>query len=129
MLILCVSLFALDIQSDIDIVRVYDGDTFYVDINGWPELVGKNMPIRIAGIDTPEIRTRDKKEKRLAMKAKVILEGLLRNADILELKNCKRGKYFRIVADVYVDGVNVAEILIEHGLAYEYDGGTKHPPW
>jgi endonuclease YncB( thermonuclease family) len=40
----------------------------------------------------------------------------------------QRGKYFRIVADVFVDGSNLGQELIERGLAKPYDGGTK-PKW
>ena len=40
-------------------------------------------------------------------------------------KNVKRGKYFRILADVYADGVSVADELIKNDFAVKYDGGTK----
>ena len=41
----------------------------------------------------------------------------------------ERGKYFRIVADVYVDGENLAEALIDSGMAVKYDGGKKNTSW
>ena len=45
------------------------------------------------------------------------------------LRNTKRGKYFRIVADVYVDNKNLTDILISSGLGVAYDGGTKAKDW
>jgi micrococcal nuclease len=58
-----------------------------------------------------------------------LVNSLLKNAKVIELKNMKRGKYFRIVADVYYDGKNLAEILIKNKLAVKYDGGTKTKDW
>lgn len=118
-----------DITEDIEIVRVYDGDTFYINVPAWPDIVGKNIAIRIYGIDTPEIRTRRKKEKALGYKAKALVVEAFENCQVIELRNCRRGKYFRIVAEVWLDGNNLADYLIENGLAYYYEGGTKNPPW
>ena len=53
---------------------------------------------------------------------------MLCHADKIKLKNMRRGKYFRIVADVYVDGVNLAKELNRVGLGKEYGGGTR-PTW
>lgn len=85
---------------------VYDGDTFRVDIDGLPPLIGVDMPVRIAGIDCPEMRGKDA-DKEAAIAARDALRDLLDNADLIELRNVRRGKYFRIVADVFVDGVDV----------------------
>ena len=41
----------------------------------------------------------------------------------------QKGKYFRIVADVYVDSVSLADVLIKNNLAIKYDGGTKVKDW
>jgi len=60
--------------------------------------------------------------------AKRMVTNLCKKANILELRNIKRGKYFRIVADVYIDGQCLADILIKNGLAKPYDGGKK-PQW
>ncbi len=54
---------------------------------------------------------------------------ILRGAKVIELRNMKRGKYFRIVADVLVDDVNLSEILVDSKLAVRYDGGTKTKDW
>ena len=113
-----------------DIVSIYDGDTFKVNINSYPPIIGKKMSIRLNGIDTPEIRgSKCKKEKQLAYKAKRLTVNTLRNAKVIELRNIQRGKYFRIVADVYVDDKSLADILISNKLAVSYDGGTKTKDW
>ena len=49
------------------VISVYDGDTFRVDIDSLPPIVGKNIPIRLNGVDTPEIRGKCKYEKDLAV--------------------------------------------------------------
>ena len=56
-------------------------------------------------------------------------EKTLRSAKVVELRNLQRGKYFRIVADVYADGVNVGEELVKESLAVVYDGGRKTKDW
>jgi endonuclease YncB( thermonuclease family) len=49
------------------VISVYDGDTFRVDIDSLPPIVGKNIPIRVNGVDTPEIRGKCQYEKNLAL--------------------------------------------------------------
>ena len=49
---------------------------------------------------------------------------------MIELRNIKRGKYFRIVADVYLDGnVSYAKEMLKLGLAVPYNGGHKNKVW
>ena len=84
------------------VTNVYDGDTFRVDIDQWPALIGKNAPIRINNIDTPELRAKCPDEKRLALLAKAFTKTKLQHAEVIELKNLNRGKYFRITADVFI---------------------------
>jgi endonuclease YncB( thermonuclease family) len=107
-----------------DVVSVYDGDTFKVNLNGLPPVFGKNMSIRPNAIDTPEIRGMCDYEKELAKEAKNFTSVFLLGGDVIELRNVKRGKYFRIVADVYVDGQSLAKGLVQHKLGYQYYGKT-----
>lgn len=107
------------------VVSVYDGDTFRVDIEGYPDVIGKNMPIRIRGIDTPEIRGKCPEEKVLAKQARDFLRAKLAEAKEIELLDIDRGKYFRLVASVKVDGQSVGGLLLSKGLARAYDGGKK----
>ena len=112
-----------------EVTSIYDGDTFRVNISSYPDIAGKRVPIRVNGIDTPELRTKCIKEKNLAKKAKQLTVSILRDAKVIELRNMQRGKYFRIVADVYADAKSLANILIENNLAVRYDGGTKTKDW
>ena len=107
------------------VISVYDGDTFRVDIDELSPIAGKNIPIRVNGVDTPEIQGKCDSEKELAIEARDYVAGLLDNADEISLVNIERGTYFRIVAVVMIDGVNLTELLIDKGLGYAYTGGTK----
>lgn len=109
----------------VEYVRNYDGDTITVNIPGLHPLIGKNIGIRVAGIDTPEIKGKTKCESLVALKAKVVVSDIMRNAESITLKNVKRGHYFRIVADVYADQRNVGDHLLRLGYAYKYNGGRK----
>jgi len=57
------------------------------------------------------------------------VQTTLEHAHAITLKNVERGKYFRIVATVEADGQDVADLLIQEGLAVVYDGGTKVKDW
>lgn len=112
-----------------EVTSIYDGDTFRVNIREYPELIGNRIAVRVNDIDTPEMRGGCEQEKALAKRAKQFTVQRLREAGKIELRNMKRGKYFRIVADVYVDGRNLGSMLIEEGLAVPYDGGHKAKDW
>lgn len=103
-------------------VRNYDGDTITVNIPSWPDIVGKEIDIRVAGIDTPEMKGKGNKKKAIA--AKTMVASLCHGRRVI-LKNVRRGKYFRLVADVYASGKNVGLELIRAGLAKPYAGATK----
>jgi endonuclease YncB( thermonuclease family) len=106
-------------------VRNYDGDTFTVNIPGVPELIGRNISVRVRGIDTPEIKGRGACEKEAARMAKKFLSSQLRAASKVHLKGIERDKYFRILADVEVDGEDLAMKLKNAKLAVPYKGGRK----
>ena len=127
-LLLLLLFFMLNLLSAEDIknfsvLKVLDGDTIVINIPNIPDVFGKEISVRIKGIDTPEKRTKNPREKELAFKAKARLESLMKGK--IELKNVDRDKYFRLLADVYVDGQSVAEILIREGHARPYGGGKK----
>ena len=107
------------------VISVYDGDTFRVNIDSLPPIVGKNIPIRVNGVDTPEIRGKCQYEKNLALEARDFVRAKLSNAKEIKLTNLQRGKYFRVVANVVVDGVSLEQELLDNELAYEYSGGKK----
>ena len=102
---------------------VYDGDTFSAHVRIW---LGQTVstPIRIDGIDTPERRSKCPEEKVLALEAKAALEELL--IGDVELTNIRYGKWAgRVLAHVTVNGVDIADVLINKGFARPYDGGKR----
>jgi len=106
------------------IVSVYDGDTFRARLDCSTALFCENMPIRVNGVDTPEIRGKCEAEKVLARKAKYFASQALGSGEVV-LHNVERGKYFRLVADVEINGLLLSEMLIEAGLGRRYDGGKR----
>jgi micrococcal nuclease len=109
--------------------KVVDGDTIDADIDlGFDISLTKR--IRLAGIDTPESRTTDAKEKKLGLEVKDWLKHRLEFAkDILiktELPDSTE-KYGRIIGHLYINGeaTSINNQMIDEGYAWEYDGGTK----
>ncbi len=107
------------------VVSIYDADTFRADIFDWPDIVGKNIGVRVNGIDAPEIRGECAKEKEMAKQAKAITVDALNKAESITLVNVRRGKYFRLLADVYADDEKLSDILLQSGLVRRYSGGKR----
>ncbi|HIL27045.1 MAG TPA: thermonuclease family protein [Nitrospinaceae bacterium] len=110
-------------------VKNYDGDTITFNLPNLHSIIGNKIAIRVNGIDAPEVRGKCDKEKYAAGQAKDMVEEFLNDVERIDLKNMERGKYFRIVADVYADGENLAEALLDAGMAVRYDGGKKNSRW
>ena len=110
-----------------EITSIYDGDTFRVTIKDWPAVAGYRIGVRVKGVDTPEISSKCADEKALARTAKQFTVNFLKSGKTVELRNLQRDKYFRLLADVYVDDRNLADALIANHLGYAYQGGTKQP--
>lgn len=111
------------------VTAVVDGDTIDVDID-----LGFNISfysrVRLAGIDTPESRTKDKAEKTLGLEVKERLKKILNEATSIVIKTEKPDsteKYGRILGWLYINGstVSVNESLIADGYAWGYMGETK----
>ena len=109
-----------------EVVKVVDGDTIDVVIDLGFDL-SKKERVRLAGIDTPESRTRDLDEKKLGLEAKEHLSTNLINAKQLIISTEKDGKYGRMLGTIYIndDIVSMNQQMIDKGYAWEYDGGTK----
>ena len=117
----------------IEITKVLDGDTIDVLIDLGFDLYKKER-VRIAGVDTPEKRTRDLEEKALGIDAtnwlKDKLEGAISGDDDLVIRTelvGGVGKYGRLLGWLYIgtEELSLNEQMIAEGLAWEYDGGTK----
>ena len=107
------------------VVSVYDGDTFTCDIDGLHPLIGERIGVRIKGIDTPEINDQRPHIKSKAIQAQRHLQKRLLTANKIELKSPERDKYFRVIADVFVDDVSMGREMLAKGFAKAYDGGKK----
>jgi len=105
----------------------YDGDTCTISIPSLPSLFGDRLPIRLAGIDTPEIKGACAREKALAMRARTYVRERLLDAQHIEITPVARDKYFRVLSIITVDGHDLADDLQAAGLARPYGGGTKSP--
>ena len=119
----------LFILSPDQVVDVYDGDTFKIDLTSMHPLFGDDLSIRLFGVDTPEMRGTTDEVKALAKQAQQLTEKALKGASKIELRNPQRGKYFRIVSEVWIDGESLADILKAKGLAKDYDGEGTRPEW
>ena len=108
---------------------VIDGDTSDVVIDLGFDIF-TNRRVRLAGIDTPESRTTDLNEKKFGMEAKEYLKHLLGNASNVVIKTLATDvneKYGRVLGQVYIESstMSVNDLLVSHGYAWSYDGGTK----
>lgn len=106
-------------------VRNYDADTITFDIPNVHPLIGKNISVRVRHVDTPEIKGKQPCEKDVARTAKRLIENQLKAAKRIDLTDVAKDKYFRILANVIVDGKSLKDILLKNNLAYAYEGGTK----
>ena len=116
-----------------EIVKVLDGDTIDVIIDLGFDLYKKER-VRIAGVDTPEKRTRDLEEKALGQDATDWLtdqlDGAISGEDDLVIRtelDGGVGKYGRLLGWLYIgdETESINERMIQQGYAWEYDGGTK----
>ena len=109
--------------------KIVDGDTIDVDIDlGFD--ISFSSRVRLAGIDTPESRTTDAKEKALGLEVKEKIKKELAAAKDVVIKTEKPDsseKYGRILGWVFLDGsgVSLNQKLINEGYAWTYGGGTK----
>ena len=113
--------------------RVVDGDTIDADIDlGFDISLTKR--IRLAGIDTPESRTKDLDEKKLGLDAKNWLKHQLEDAFDVVIRTEKPDsteKYGRIIGHLFINGQDESlnNQMITEGYALPYDGGTKDKDW
>ena len=109
------------------VIKVYDGDTITVA----SKLPFKGSPlyrfsVRLASIDSPEIKGDTPKECAAAILARDALHSLI-FGKIIELRNNGREKYGRLLADVYLNDLHVNQWMLDNKWAIKYDGGKKQP--
>lgn len=110
------------------VIKVYDGDTITVASKlPYSKSPMYRWSVRIRGIDTPELRTKNSEEKTIAKIAQRSLSDMILNKTV-DLKNIDTGKYGRVLADVYYKKINITEFMIVNRLAVPYFGKTKKTP-
>ena len=111
------------------VTKIVDGDTIDVEIDlGFD--ISFSSRVRLAGIDAPESRTKDKMEKALGLEAKAYLKSQIDSAKTIVIKTEKMNsseKYGRILGWLFLDGseVSMNEKMIADGYAWGYLGDTK----
>jgi micrococcal nuclease len=112
-----------------EVTKVVDGDTIDVVIDlGFD--ISFTSRVRLAGIDTPESRTKDKAEKALGLESKAYLASILKGAENIVVRTEKINsteKFGRVLGWLYVDGSpdSVNNDMIDRGYAWKYLGETK----
>jgi micrococcal nuclease len=109
--------------------NVVDGDTIDVLIDLGFDILFQSR-VRLAGIDTPESRTRDLAEKALGLESKEYLKKTLKDAKSVVIKTEKMNsteKFGRILGWLYINGdtVSINDMMINDGYAWGYMGDTK----
>lgn len=128
-ILLFVSFVSADQTWEVKFNRIIDGDTIEINVENLPPPL-HIIHVRINGIDTPEKNALAKceKERILGLKASLKLKELIGNSKTLLLRNVKYDKYGgRILADVYVNHIDIGKAMLESKLAVPYKGlGPKH---
>jgi len=112
-----------------EVVKVVDGDTIDVIIDLGFDIMFASR-VRLAGIDTPESRTKDKAEKALGLESKKYLADRLKDAKNIVIKTEKINsteKFGRVLGHLFINGddVSLNMELIDNGYAWPYMGDTK----
>ena len=105
------------------VVRVYDGDTIHVACTVFDGIVAR-FKVRLAGIDCPELRTKDDSEKKAGYVARDLLSDKI-SGKTVQLKDISFDKYGRILATIYYEKLNINAWMLEQGWALTYDGKGK----
>lgn len=110
------------------VIKVYDGDTITI-ANRLPikDSPLYRFPVRLRGIDSPEIKGKTQEEITLAKKSRDALNELI-FGKMVKLANVNTEKYGRLLADIYINDIHVNQWMLDNKYAIEYDGGTKQRP-
>ena len=107
----------------VEVLRVVDGDTVDVRID-----LGFNVwhkcRVRLMGINAPESRTRDLEEKKRGLAAKQWLIDKVDSKEV-EMQSHGVGKYGRVLGELYINKVNINQLMVKEGHAEQYAGGKR----
>ena len=116
------------------VIKITDGDTIciatkipYLETLNESKIVYR-FHIRLLGIDTPEMKSKNPEEKKLAYMARDFLQDMILNKNVI-LENMSTDKYGRILANVITEeGQDISNIMLDKRFAVTYDGGKKKSP-
>ena len=105
-----------------EVHSVYDGDTCCLSIDLGLNVLRYKQTIRLLNVNTPELRGVSDEEKQKGLEARDWLRNSLDSASELIIKTHKdkTGKYGRLLGELYADGVNLNNRMLELGLAVPY---------
>ncbi len=111
------------------VIKVYDGDTITIaaKLPTTTESPLYRFSVRLNGIDTPELKTKNEVEKRVALQARDALSSKILYRDV-ELRNVQTEKYGRLLAGIWLENECLNEWMVKQRFAVKYDGGTKVSP-
>ena len=113
-----------NVFNGVTLIKVIDGDTLKVSLPCKNAVFCQNISVRVRGVDTPELRSKNPQERQKAQEAKAFTIQFTQNKN-LNLTHCARDKYFRLLCNVEADGEDLSAALLNAGYAAPYDGGTK----
>ena len=109
------------------VIKVYDGDSITVAAKLHESFPVNRFSVRLSGIDTPELRSRNEFEKKRAVIAKEFLKQKILNQTVF-LENVTTEKYGRLLATIIYKGENINQLMINDTYAVSYWGGKKETP-
>ena len=119
-------------EYNLKIIRVIDGDTILISAPFLPKELKQTLSIRINGIDTPEKGKKAKcpYEENLSQQATAYVQEEIKNGKMIRVKLIKWDKYGgRVIGDVMINGISLAEKLIAANYAVKYNGKGKKKDW
>jgi len=111
-----------DLKTKGKVVKVYDGDTCHIVFPLFGQLF--KWHVRIAHVDTPELRTKDLHEKEMGYLTRDKLIELIGDK-VVDVYCLDFDKYGRVLAEITYNGIRVDQWLIDNGYAHKYEGKTK----
>jgi len=109
-----------------NVKKVYDGDTITVDIDLGFSMTLRGLKVRLVGVDTAELKSKDKQLKERGLAARDWLRSKILDQDDY-LESGGLDKYGRWLGKIHTkDGLCCNDELVKLGFAVTYDGGTKH---
>ena len=109
------------------VIKVYDGDSVTVAAKLHESFPLNRFSVRLSGIDTPEMRSKNENEKKRAVLAKTFLQEKILNKTVY-LENITTEKYGRLLATIIYNGENINQLMIDNKYAISYGGGKKETP-